>query len=178
MSAKRAACQAFAGYPAAGEAPWPPSFQPRNAVTRMGCRRSGLSAMRSSSGTTPVYARLRATGSAQEGGQHDGPGPDCGRRRHVDEHEPPGQVRPVLELADPHLDEHEPHEPDREPEEERRGPSLRREVADDEDEREAEDRDTGRVHGQERVEPTEAGDAVATRVWPRGGRERAGDDEG
>src|SRR5205823_9323063 len=85
--------------------------------------------------------------------------------------------RPVLELADPHLDEQERHEPDSEPEEERHGAAPRGEVADEEDERKAEDRDAGRMHRQERVEPAEAGDALAAGVRPRGGRERARDDE-
>src|SRR5919109_64800 len=68
MSAKRAAPHALARKPAASEAPWPPSFQPRNAVTRTGRCSSGRSAMRSSSAMPPVYAgavagrcRMRAT---------------------------------------------------------------------------------------------------------------------
>src|SRR5205807_5476419 len=98
-----------------------------NAVTRIGCRRSGRSAMWSSSATA---SSLRRTDSTQEGGKYHSPGPDRGRDGHVDEHEPPREVRPVLELADPHLDEHEPYQPDGELEEERRGTPLCGEVAD------------------------------------------------
>src|SRR5919199_6850023 len=114
MSAQRAACHAFARYPAAREAPWPPSFQPRNAVTRIGCRRSGRSAMRSSSGTN---SSLRGSGSPQQSGENDRPGPDRGGDRDVDEHEPPREVRPVLKLPKPPLEENEPDEPYGEPEE-------------------------------------------------------------
>ena len=62
-----------------------------------------------------IFARVargvcRACAGSEEkdGGDRDDPGPDRGRERDVDQHEPPRKLVPPLELADRHLDEEEP----------------------------------------------------------------------
>src|SRR6476646_9403573 len=106
MSANRSASQILARYPPASEAPWPPSFQPRNAAIRTGSRRLGRVTMRSSSAIGEVYVRPEE--QRREG---DRAHPDGGRQEDVEEHQPPGQVRTPLDLSQPHLGEQE-HEHD------------------------------------------------------------------
>ena len=120
---------------------------------------------------------LRRSLAPQERPEDDRPRPDGRSDRDVDEDEPPREVRPVLELTDPHLDEDESDEADGQAEEERRRASPGGEVADDEDEGEPEHGHAGRVHREERVQPAEAGDSVAPGVRPGRGREGAGHEQ-
>src|SRR5439155_20705237 len=103
MSAKRSASQRRERYSAASDAPCAPSFQPRNAATRTGDSSSGSSVMRSASAITSVYGRNRPDRAPQQRHERDHRGPDRGRKRDVEQHEPPRQARPELDLADRNL---------------------------------------------------------------------------
>src|SRR5689334_14763554 len=100
ISAKRSASHVFARYPPASDAPWPPSFHPRNAEIRTGSRSVGRATMRSSSAIGQVYVR-----PPEQRRQRHGADPDARREEDVHEHEPPWKMRSPLQLAEPHLQE-------------------------------------------------------------------------
>src|SRR6476660_4176898 len=129
MSANRSASQILARYPPASEAPWPPSFQPRKAAIRTGSRRLGRSTMRSSSAIGEVYVRPE-----EQRRKGDGADPDGRRQEDVRQHETPRQMRPPLQLSQPHLDEQQPEDCCAELEETRRTFAASSEVAEAEDE--------------------------------------------
>src|ERR1043166_6137374 len=155
-SANRCACHVLARYPAASEAAWAPSFQPRNAAISTGRVSSGRRWTRSSPATLSVYAR-RAPQNRHEGGQKC---PNCGRKPHVGEDERPWQVRSVLDLADDHLHDQQPHHGHAEPEQARRALPPRGEVAEHEDEPDAEDGNGCRVDVDQRLKSPEPVDVL------------------
>ena len=96
--------------PAASDAPWPPSFQPRNAqIEDRPLERRARSEILSSSAIGAVYVRTPArTASAAAGTavtSATAHAQTAAASADVDQHEPPGKLRPVLELADAHLHE-------------------------------------------------------------------------
>src|SRR6266540_2778779 len=175
ISAKRSASQVLARYPPASDAPWPPSFQPRNAEIRTGARSVGRATTRSSSAIGQVYVR-----PPEKRRQGHRPHPDRSPEDNVDEHQPPRQMRAPLELAEAHLREQQDEYPDGEHEQARRTFAPRAEVAEAEQERAEEDRDDGAVHVDDRLEPPEPIDVLSlptAGMRARGGRERTADDE-
>ena len=88
-------------------------------------------------------------------------------------HETPRQVRPVLDLAEDHLDDEQAEQREPEPEQARRALAPRGEVAEHEDEADAEDRNRAGVNEDHRLEPPKPRHVLraAARVRPgRGGQ--------
>ena len=112
ISANCSASHCRARKPAASDAPWPPSFQPRNAATSTGRSSDGFAVIRSSSSSGQSSAVSTHRDRAPEhGDEPDRPAQDRRGHRDVHEHEPPRQPVPVLRLADRHLDADEDERP-------------------------------------------------------------------
>src|SRR5439155_25000599 len=177
MSAKRSASQRRERYSAASDAPCAPSFQPRNAATRTGDSSSGSSVMRSASAITSVYGRNRPDRAPQQRHERDHRGPDRGRKRDVDQHEPPRQAGPVLDLADRHLRRENGEHDERRAEHAGPATALRVEVGEERRERAAEDGSRTHVQVDRRLERAEAAYRLASGMRPGGRDERPADDE-
>ena len=106
--------------------------------------------------------------------------PDRGGEADVHEHERPGQVRPVLHLAERHLrEQHARRRPAPSPNSRGQRCALRGEVAEHEDERDREDRDRRGMDVDQRLQPPEPVDVLraAAGVRPAGRRERPGQEQ-
>src|SRR5438105_13204794 len=127
--------------------------------------------MRSSSATGPSYVRRQRTERTdEERRQCDDARPNRGGDEDVDEHEPPGEMRAVLQLAESHLDDQQDRHRDGEREQPRRAISTRGEIAEAEDERGAEHADGRRMtdqYGPEGREPVDVLAAAGVRTCGR-----------
>ena len=161
---------------AASEAPWPPSFQPRNAATRTGRRNSGVNEMFSSD-IDGFYVRSRATGR-----QSLATSPTVQAKTHAatvtcTRTSPHG--RPFRYCVSP-IAIWTPSST-RRPAQPRTSHGIARALA-PRPAREHEEDDPERcgradVHVDRRLERADAANRFAPRMRARGGRERAGDDE-
>ena len=98
MSAKRVGLPLAARNPPASDAPWPPSFQPRNAAISTGARAAGDGRREARRPFRPVYVHpgpdphADATGAVTKATLAS---PHRAGERDVHEHEAPGQMRAV-----------------------------------------------------------------------------------
>src|SRR4051794_9242427 len=108
-----------------------------------------------SSATVSVYARPRNESvrrAPKNRYERDEQGPDGGGQADMREHEPPRQVRAVLDLAENHLHEEQPEDPEPEREQARGALSPGGQIAEHEHQAEAEDGDRGRVDVDHRLQ--------------------------
>src|SRR5690348_2349913 len=131
--------------------------------------------MWSSSAIRQVYVR-----PDEQRRKGDRPDPDGRSEEHVDEDEPPREVRAPLQLSETHLEEQEHEHSGAEGEETRRPLAPRGEVAEAEQEGEQEDADDHRVDvndGLEAAEPVDLVRGSSPGMRPGGSREGAADDQ-
>ena len=97
----------------------------------------------------------------------------------MEQDEVPRQVQPVLQLAEPDLDEQHREQGKRRPKERWGALSTSGQVAEQEEKGATEDRDDAGMREHDRLQPRQAVDlgCAATRMRPGRGRERAADDE-
>ena len=166
----------------ASDAPWPPSFQPRNAAIRIG---------RSSSGRLETMellghsVSLGVPGSRERGGRKNSaasvtvPAQTAAASATWTSTSSQGSFVRHCSSPTPIWTIRSPSMTERDAEQLRRALAVRGEIADREQEREQEEADEDAVHVDGRLRASQSGRCAAPppECGPAGGRERAADDE-
>src|SRR5579871_97661 len=163
--------------PAASDAPWPPSFQPRKPARKTGRRSSGREETISSDIRRSLVGASSGDRPPEPRDEADRPCEQHSRERHVDDNDAPrdGAVQAVLHLAERHLHEEDREEHAAAAREPREALAVPPRPAGERQEDDAEDGNGANVPVNRRVEVPEAAHDLrprAAREATGGGRER------